>query len=129
MGYRSDVRIMTTPEGFRQMCERAWVLAEERGWQDYCVLLPKPETAYENSFAFFDVSESYICFGYDWIKWYEDYRDVLLVKEALEYVGDAGIPWQFMRDGEDYDDVESDETDNFFEFGLPVLCIHSEITY
>ena len=34
------------------------------------------------------------------------------VKEALEYVGDAGIPWQFMRDGEDYDDVESDETDN-----------------
>lgn len=79
--------------------------------------------------GFFDLTTDYVCFGWDWIKWYENYRDVSLVEEVLAQAETAGIPWQFFRSGEEYDDIENRNSENFYDSELPVLNVTIEITY
>ena len=135
MGYRSNVRIMTTVEGFRRMCELAWQLATEKGLSDSMVLYPKPDEleslpnkrGYVDDY--YDLAETYCCFGWDWVKWYKDFNDVSLVEEVLVKAEVEGIPWQFFRTGEDYEDVENRSSENFYETSLPTLYATLDISY
>lgn len=145
---KSDVRIITTHEGFILMCEKVWEkavnLIENLDWyEENDILLPKPKDLlglkyydyYDRKkvterFSFFCDRENYVCFGWDQILWSsESFREHKLVKDALKQIGEIGIPWQFMRCGRDYDDIEREESDNFYDSGLPGLVLNIAISY
>lgn len=122
MGYRSNVRVMTTPEGFEKMQEIIWDMAEERGvveegseYGKEFVLFPEPWQDPERFFDVYDAQEEYLVFGFDDVKWYDCYSSVQLFMDMLEEADQEGIPWQFLRVGECADDVEGHITNDFYD--------------
>ena len=114
MGYRSDVRVLTDSEGFEKMQDIAWKLAEERNLDKSSVLFPEFGEDSSRRYNYYDAQESYLCFGFDFVKWYDGYEDVDLFMDVLKVANKDGVDWQFMRVGEEYDDVEEDCSDNFY---------------
>lgn len=131
VGYRSNVRIMTDHDGFDAMCNIAWELAHERSISGNMVLFPNPDdTDKSKQFGYYDDGGDYVCFGFDWYKWYDDYYDeVILVMDALKKADEQGVAWQFLRTGEDYDDIEELNSDTFYSTNLNPMYIHVDITY
>ena len=129
MGYHSDVRVMTNLEGFEEMREIAWKLAKEKNIDKTHVLLPEFGQDQDEFFDYYDVQEDYLCFGFDWVKWYDDYNNVSLFMEVLKVVNESGIDWQFMRIGEDDGDIESISSDGFYDSAIPVMRARVEIEY
>ena len=72
MGYRSEVKIATTREGYDQMCERVDALSEGLGTSPLMGSCRQPD--------FFEESDGCVVFGWDYIKWYEG----LLALHALQ---------------------------------------------
>ena len=130
MGYRSDVRVVTTLEGFENMQEIAFEIAEKKGVANDMVLFPAAGEDPEVLFSHYDAQEDYLCFGFDCVKWYDDYKDVALFMETLEVANERGIDWQFVRIGEYFEDVENLNSDNFYNSDpAVVLCPRVEIVY
>lgn len=76
MGYRSEVKIATTREGYDQMCERVDALSEGLGTSPLMGSCRQPD--------FFEESDGCVVFGWDYIKWYEGLlADVDNVADAL----------------------------------------------
>lgn len=99
MGYRSEVKIATTREGYDQMCERVDALSKGLGTSPLMGSCRKPD--------FFEESDGCVVFGWDYIKWYEGLlADVDNVADALSVIGECGIPYEFCRIGESWDDIE-----------------------
>lgn len=99
MGYRSDVRIATTREGYNRICKRVDKLSEGRDGYPLIGMKRKPE--------FVEKGGDSVVFGWDWIKWYEGmYVDVTNVMTALAEIEADGLPYEFCRVGEEYDDIE-----------------------
>ena len=99
MGYRSEVKIATTREGYDRMCRHVDERSE-RG-KSYPLISTKRKP------AFVDERDGTVVFGWDNIKWYEGLlADVDNIMSALSELGETGIPYEFCRVGEDYDDVE-----------------------
>lgn len=129
MGYRSEVRVMTTPEGFKKMQNIAWKLAEEKNVNDDMVLFSKHGQDPDERFDYYDAQADYLCFGFDWVKWYDTYKDVSLFMETLEIANQNGIAWQFIRIGEEFEDVETMASDSFYDNPTTVMNVSIEITY
>lgn len=129
MGYRSNIRVMTNLEGFELMQEMAWDIAMGEEIADNMVLFPVIGQDPDNFFDYYDAQEDYLCFGVDWVKWYDDYEDVALFMDVLEKADEKGVKWQFMRVGEDTDDIEMLSSDNFYDNQIPVMYAHVEIMY
>ena len=99
MGYRSDVRIATTREGYNRICKRVDKLSEGRDGYPLIGMKRKPE--------FVEKEGDSVVFGWDWIKWYEGmYADVTNVMTALAEIEADGLPYEFCRVGEEYNDIE-----------------------
>lgn len=99
MGYRSDVRIATTREGYDRMCRRVDELSEVHGTYPLIGTRRMPE--------FFEEQDGSVVFGWDWVKWYDGMlSDVTNVMTALSEIVGAGVPCEFCRVGEEYDDIE-----------------------
>ena len=99
MGYRSEVKIATTREGYDQMCERVDALSEGSGTSPLMGSRRKPD--------FFEESDGCVVFGWDYIKWYEGLlADVDNVADALNEINECGLPYEFCRIGESWDDIE-----------------------
>lgn len=99
MGYRSDVRIATTREGYDQICRRVDELSE--GHDTYPLIGTKRPS------EFFEEQDGSVVFGWDWVKWYDGMlADVTNVMTALSEIDRAGKPCEFCRVGEEYDDIE-----------------------
>ncbi len=99
MGYRSEVRIATTREGYDLMCDRVDFISE--GLDGY------PLMSSERQPDFFDEEDGCVVFGWDDIKWYVGLLcDVSNVVEALGELDEQEIPYEFCRIGEGWDDVE-----------------------
>ena len=130
MGYRSDVRVVTTLEGFEVMQEIAFEIKERDNIADHTVNFPMPG---EDPCAFFDVydaQEKYLCFGFDWVKWYDTDKNVSLFMEILEVANERDVDWQFIRVGEEFGDVENLNSDDFYSSNpAVVLCPRVEIVY
>ena len=93
MGYRSEVKIATTREGYDQMCERVDALSEDSGTSPLMGSCRKPD--------FFEESDGCVVFGWDYIKWYEGlFADVSNVADALSEIDERGFPY------ESWDDIE-----------------------
>ena len=117
MGYRSDVRIIVSKDGLNEL--RRVVRKETMKYatpdDDYNLL---------NSAKFmyhFDNSQVMICWNY--LKWYEGYKDVDAIMEGLNHLTEVGFSWRFSRIGEDLDDIEERYNDGKDDIYLEYPCI------
>lgn len=104
MGYRSDVKIRTTKEGYEVM--KKFVedyikknVAEDTQGLDWNLLNHAEITEAEDNVTL------------DWynLKWYEccdGYEDVDAIMKSLDELSNKNIDYQYMRIGEENDDIE-----------------------
>lgn len=107
MGYRSDVRIITSKKGYKELKEyvdnRAKECVKVRESKEYdWNLLNRLNVKKENNFE--------VLIGWNNIKWYtnwdEYYEDVTIIEQGLDYINELGYGFRFSRIGEDYTDIE-----------------------
>ena len=129
MGYRSEVRVMTDTEGFEKMQEIIWKLNEKVNLSPDFVLFPATGQDPEEVFDYYDAQGDYVCFGFEFIKWYDAYKEVALFMNTLKVANDNGINWQFIRVGEECGDIENESSDNFYNSDIPGMGTRVEIVY
>ena len=112
MGYRSDVRIITSKKGFNKLKEYVTnTIANSPNPQMYN-LMENLDLEFENSNSKF--------FGWNNVKWY--YEDVDIVMDGLHKLKDEDMSYRYSRLGESYDDYEEEyyeselEEEQDFEF-------------
>ena len=121
MGYRSEVKIATTREGYDQMCERVDTLSEGLGTSPLMGSCRKPD--------FFEESDGCVVFGWDYIKWYEGLlADVSNVADALSEIDELWYPFEFCRIGESWDDIEFRASCNNDELALKWVLVNVGIS-
>lgn len=93
MGYRSQIALKTTTEGYlimKQMNDA--IETKEDRPLDYMEIQ-------KTTFGFYKISQ-------DDLKWYDSYPDVQNFNKMLEKLEAEDIPYSFIRIGEESDDVE-----------------------
>ncbi len=101
MGYRSDIRITTSKEGFKVLSEFAKKYLENKN-KDYDLL---------KDLDLMVEGKEQCYFGWDYVKWYDGYNDVDAIMKGLEYLEDNNYSYRYMRIGESYDDCEEQSYD------------------
>ena len=95
MGYRSDIRILTTKKGYSEL----------KKYVDN-----HTDTKYDiNLFDALHVKEegkTNVYFGWDFLKWYPGFHSVDNVMDGLEYLKESNLSFHYKRFGENYDDIE-----------------------
>jgi hypothetical protein len=123
MGYRSEVAIMIY--GTDEVMEEVKALydtlynaldADTKKSVDYLDYLMGNETT--NGF-----SEEGFRFHAEDIKWYDDYSHVEFFKELFNKADDIGASCEFIRIGEEHDDIDTNYTgdDNEYRMGVTRL--------
>ena len=90
MGYRSDVRISTNKADYQKFVE---YVGNIKGLIS------------DNGPEFYDEDEDSVIFGWDQVKWYEEYDDVSTVMNALDELS-GECCFEYIRVGDDDDDIE-----------------------
>ena len=97
MGYRSDVRIVTSKEGYEKLNEFVQKFLKERNI-DYNFLDECDIKKEKNNQCYF---------GWNYVKWYEDdYDEVIAIMKGLDYLNDNDYSYRYSRIGESYDDYD-----------------------
>lgn len=119
MGYRSDIRIITSKDGFEKLQEFVKNYLKEHN-EDYN-LLEECDIKEEGK------KQCY--FGWNYIKWYEhDYDEVNAIMQGLEHLQENDYSYRYMRigeDREDYDDYDYN-ADRESEPDLEYPCMYRE---
>ncbi len=100
MGYRSDVRIITSKKGFDELKKFTDNYLKQNNYT-YGNLLDDCKIISENKWSKY--------FGWDSIKWYdycEDYEDVTAIMNGLKYLEENDRSYRYARIGESYDDYD-----------------------
>ncbi len=119
MGYKSEVKICTTIEGFNKMKE---FVDKTLNLTNTVNLLDYLDEKIEN------VEEDYIIFGWESAKWYEDCcDDVKAIMKSLDYINEMNIPYRYARIGSDSDDIELLYVDD--EEYLPDFSVDVVLSY
>lgn len=119
MGYYSDVKLITTEEGWRRIQHKVHRVSPDYA-QDYV----------GEEFTVPLVEGKYILLEHHSIKWYDEFPEVEAIMGQLKQFDAEHIPYQFMRVGEHWDDneylwerdLESDEYDD-----MPYLELNRDI--
>lgn len=100
MGYRSDVRIITSKKGFEELNKYVKNYLSKTTESNYNLMDDLK----------FKVENKYSCyFGWNWVKWYENsYPSVDAVMSGLEHLREKDLSFRYSRIGENYDDYETD---------------------
>ena len=127
MGYRSDVRIRLTDEGYERLQKFVKVGMEqinlERRMNHECEL---GNVLDEADFVVRNSDTAYI--GWNDIKWYDcpqfdDCADITIVSRGLQALEKDDIPYRFSRIGEDYTDIEEVVSNTSHEGDLDYIQI------
>lgn len=113
MGYRSDVRIVMSKNGYKEF--KKYV---NKHTKNYVSKEIKPGTVVSlsnydyNMLNSLDVSKETIdgkqvYIGWDSVKWYEGYEEIDAIMDSLNKLEENGYGFNFARSGESYDDYES----------------------
>lgn len=100
MGYRSDVRIVTTKKGFKELKKFTDNYLKDRKYT-YGNLLENLDINKETKYSKY--------FGWDSVKWYEGiegFDDIDAIMKGLNYLADNNYSYRYARIGESYDDYE-----------------------
>ena len=105
MGYRSEIRIRTTKEGFKVMQKFV-----ENYIKDNVNIKDLKDYDY-NLLNLAKITETADSITLDWddLKWYEGingYEDVDAIMYSLDMLGEKDIDYQYMRIGEENDDID-----------------------
>ena len=98
MGYRSDVRIILSTNGFNELSKHV---------EDHLKLNNLNE--HYNYLKYIDVvhkSKDSIYFGWNDVKWYESYDGIFPIMSGLKKLEENQYSYRYMRIGEDYGDVD-----------------------
>lgn len=106
MGYRSDVRIITTKKGFDELNNYVKKYLKEKCDHDYN-LLDNLKFKAENDYA--------VYFGWNYLKWYEGYDSVDAIVDGLNHLKENNMSYRFARLGESYDDYEEESFESDLE--------------
>ena len=113
MAYRSDVRIVTTKDGFKKLKEFCNEYINKIDRDDYNLI---------NNLNVKEEKDNLVYFGWNEIKW-PDYTDgsyVDAVVKGLYYLEDINISYIYCRLGENYDDYDERQyhadTDEYLTF-------------
>ena len=98
MGYRSNVRIITTKKGFDELNKYVTQELQSKDKNNNYNLL------YDT--AIFEKTKRGYYFGWNWVKWYDGYTDVDAIMNGLEHLEKKDLSYRFARIGEDYGDYE-----------------------
>lgn len=95
MGYRSDVYL-----AFHKTLLPFWLAHV----QDHMTTIATEADTYN----FFDDNSEWCLIIYECVKWYGSYDDVVAIEKAFEYFQEHcnGEQYQYLRVGEEFDDVE-----------------------
>ena len=98
MGYRSDVRIITSKKGFEELNKYVKNYLSKTNESNYNLMDDLK----------FKVENKYSCyFGWNWVKWYENsYSAVDAVMSGLEHLREKDLSFRYSRIGENYDDYD-----------------------
>ena len=103
MGYRSDVRLVVSREGYKEL--REFVKKEAMRWAE-------PDgyswdmIEIADSIKFKDNGDQ-VMICWQAVKWYEgSFKDVDIIMAGIRLLRDKGYSYSFSRIGEDYDDIE-----------------------
>lgn len=96
MGYRSNVRISTNRAGYKELFKS---VSNSLNGDSFYDLFST------NGLDFYDEYKDSVIFGWDYVKWYEEYDEVSIVMDTLKRLGDK-YPFEFIRVGEDDNDVD-----------------------
>lgn len=96
MGYLSNVRITTSCEGYKEL--EAFV---SKGSSEFIANLLEDGIP-----DIFEVGNNEVYFGWDSIKWYEQFDDIKLIVKGLNHLERLGYSYNFIRSGEEYGDIE-----------------------
>lgn len=100
MGYRSDVRIITSKKGFKELNKYVKDYLSKTDDSNYN-LMDNLKLKVENKNSCY--------FGWDWVKWYENsYPSVEAIMSGLEHLREKDYSFRYSRIGENYDDYDSD---------------------
>ncbi len=99
MGYRSDVRIITSKKGFNELNKYV---------KDYLSKLDFDEYNLLDNLGFKAENDYSVYFGWNWVKWYSSYESVDAIESGLQHLKDKDMSFRFARIGESYDDYEED---------------------
>ena len=119
MGYRSDVYLKTTTEGYIIIKKRNDSIENS----DHR-MLRYAESIKKTPSGFYKIK-------FEDIKWYESYEEVKQFMNSLETLQDQDIPYSFIRIGEDPTDIEykrnytADMPDEIASFE-PVVDVNDE---
>lgn len=121
MGYRSDVKCITTKKGFElidKLVRKASGVTDEDS-----------EYWLTDEFSREELMQGkYMLLQYEDIKWYSNDTAVCAFEEALERLDARDIPYQFVRVGEDYTDIEWRENSHYnIPSDMPRLELKREI--
>jgi hypothetical protein len=115
MGYRSDVTVLIYPDNSEQNAERYDTL---KVLMNTTFKLTYEE--FESNFEWLD-RRLVLKFEVTSIKWYDSYPDIMNFQSMLDAIGDMeGYNYEFMRVGEDYDDIEQNQRGNGLRYALSV---------
>lgn len=95
MGYRSDVYLKTTTEG--------WILMKR-----FDNKISKPEDKPLDCAEVNKSPDGYYRIEFHDIKWYDSFEQVKNFNHVLDEMRDQDIPFSFIRLGEDTEDIEHD---------------------
>ena len=127
MGYRSDVRIIVSKNGYKEL--RKYIDEHIRKYKIDNIKEGSVADAYNYDFnllnnldvskASADGNEIYI--GWDSLKWYDGYEEVDAVMDSLDKLEENGYGYRYSRIGENFDDIEEKEADNTEKDGVKFL--------
>lgn len=106
MGYRSDVRIVVSKEGYELLKEFVGYYLKDN--------VKKEEINEMNLLKDIDIraeGKDQVYLGWNSLKWYDGYKDVDAIMEGLNYLEDNERSYKYMIIGEDYTDVEEMSND------------------
>lgn len=119
MGYRSDVRIITSKKGFEELTGFVKKYLGDRSY-DYNLL---------DHLGFKHETENAVFFGWNDVKWYEgcgcNYEHVDAIMEGLYSLANNDYSYRYARMGEDYDDYEEryEDGENDKDAGLDYIYV------
>lgn len=122
MGYRSDVRIVVSKKGYKELKKFVEKFLEKYEKEHNI------EGVY-NIFNHKDIEtkrENYYYLGWNDIKWYDGiggYEDINAIVKGLDYLAENDFSYRFARIGENYDDIEERSFDSEEEEYLEYPCI------
>ena len=95
MGYYSCASAITTKKGYERFLE---LIPDDSRWffEDY------------PAFSRIEYNDT-VMFSWNDVKWYEGCPEVEAVMDALETIASEGHPYQYLRFGENFEDVDERE--------------------